>query len=606
MQLGYHFIDSAIIVVYLVATVAIGFWVAHRASKNLDSYFLGGKTMPWYILGVSNASGMFDITGTMWLVYIGFVYGLKSCWLPWLWPTFNQIILMVYLATWLRRSNVLTGAEWITTRFGTGRGATLSYISVVVFALISVVGFLAYEFKGIGKFASIFLPWDLTPNTYAVIMLSVTTIYVVKGGMFSVVLTELLQFAIMTIASFAVGIIAWLKVSPDTLAKVLPEGWKSLVFGWHLDLNWTGILDSANSKILADGYSLFTIFFIMMMFKGILVSMAGPAPNYDMQRILATRTPKEASLMSGFVNVVLFIPRYMMIAGLTVLALGYFLPELQAMGDKPDFELILPYAIKNFIPVGLKGVLMAGLLAAFMSTYAATVNAAPAYIVNDIYKRFINPNASDRTYVRLSYVASIGVVIVGITFGFFVDSIDTVMRWIVNALWAGYAASNILKWYWWRFNGYGFFWGMVSGIGAALIVPPIMSAWYPGLHEIYGFPPILAVSIIGSVLGSLLTEAEDDETLKKFYARIRPWGFWGPICEKVMKENPSFQKNGNFWRDWFNIGVGMVWQLCMMAFPFFLLIREMPGVVYTLLIIAIATLILKFNWYDKLEDDRIS
>ena len=135
MEFELHTIDVVIIIAYLLTTVTLGLWVSKRASKNLDSYFLGGKVLPWYILGVSNASGMFDITGTMWLVYICFVYGLKSAWLPWIWPTFNQIILMVFLSAWLRRSNVLTGAEWITLRFGQGTGAKLAHISVVIFAL---------------------------------------------------------------------------------------------------------------------------------------------------------------------------------------------------------------------------------------------------------------------------------------------------------------------------------------------------------------------------------------------------------------------------------------------------------------------------------------
>ena len=123
-----HLIDIAIIVVYLLSTVAVGYWVSHRASRDMKAYFLGGNTMPWYILGISNASGMFDISGTMLLVYWMFVYGLKSVWIPWLWPTFNQIFLMVYLSAWLRRSNAMTGAEWIETRFGKGRGAQLAHV----------------------------------------------------------------------------------------------------------------------------------------------------------------------------------------------------------------------------------------------------------------------------------------------------------------------------------------------------------------------------------------------------------------------------------------------------------------------------------------------
>ncbi len=114
----------------------------------MKAYFLGGNTMPWYVLGISNASGMFDISGTMLLVYWMFVYGLKSVWIPWLWPTFNQIFLMVFLSAWLRRSNVMTGAEWIQTRFGKGRGAQLAHIIVVVYAFVSIIGFFSLRLQG--------------------------------------------------------------------------------------------------------------------------------------------------------------------------------------------------------------------------------------------------------------------------------------------------------------------------------------------------------------------------------------------------------------------------------------------------------------------------
>jgi Na+/proline symporter len=598
--MGLSYIDIAIIFLYIAITIFIGFYISKKASKNLNTYFLGGNTLPWYILGVSNASGMFDITGTMWLVYLLFVYGLKSVWIPWLWPVFNQIFLMVYLSKWLRRSNVLTGAEWITTRFGKGKGAQMAHISVVIFALVSVIGFLAYAFQGIGKFASMFLPWDISANMYALIFMSITTLYVVSGGMFSVVLTELLQFFIMTIASIMVGIIAISKTSPQMIAKVVPQGWKDLFFGWNLNLDWSGILDAVNTKIMSDGYSLFMIFFMMMLFKGILVSMAGPAPNYDMQRILATKNPREASLMSWFVNVALIIPRYMMIAGLTVLALVYFSPQLAGMGGDIDFELILPYAIKNFIPAGLMGVLIAGLLSAFMSTFAATVNAAPAYIVNDIYKRYINPNASDKKYVTLSYLASILVVVIGMGFGLIVDSINQVTLWIVNALWGGYAAANVLKWYWWRFNSYGYFWGMISGIAAALIVPKV----FPHLSALEGFPIILIFSTLCAIAASLLTKADPEEVLTDFYKRVRPWGFWKPVYEKVKKLDPGFRRNDEFKQDMFNIVIGIIWQTSLVAIPIYLVIQELRYMSYGIAVMIITSLILKKTWYDKLKTEN--
>lgn len=608
----FHPLDLCIIFVYFTVTITLGFWVSRRGSKNLNSYFLGGKELPWWLLGISNASGMFDVAGTMWLVYICFVYGLKSSWLPWLWPTFNQIFLMVYLSAWLRRSNVMTGAEWITTRFGKGTGSNLAHISVVIFALVGVVGFLAFGFKGIGKFATIFFPWKLdvlipigisNENLYAIILLSLTLPYVIKGGMISVVLTEFLQFSLMTIASLCVGVYALWTVSPESIQKCIPAGWDSIFFGWHLGLNWTGILDNVNTKIIEDGYSLFGILFMLMVFKGILASLAGPAPNYDMQRVLATKSPREACLMSSFVNVVLFFPRYMLIAGLTALALIHFSPVLKTMSGKPDFELILPYILNNVIPTGLVGLLMAGLLAAFMSNYAATVNAAPAYIVNDIYKRFINPEASQKKLVRISYVTSVLVVIAGSSFGCIAESINDVTLWIVTALYGGYCAANVLKWHWWRFNGFGYFAGMISGTLAAMIIPFFMNHFFPGLHAIYAFPLIFVISVIGCIWGSLATPPEEDEILMKFYSTVRPWGYWEPIQQKVLAENPDFKRNTAFRRDMFNVVVGALWQVSLAALPMYLIFGIKSGILGAITMIVVCTIILKFNWYDKLEEN---
>ncbi len=608
------FIDISIISAYLVLTIFLGFWISKRASKNLDSYFLGGKSMPWYLLGLSNASGMFDITGTMWMVAILFVYGVKSIFLPWLWPVWNQVFLMIFLAAWMRRSNVLTGAEWLKTRFGDGMGAKLSHISVVVFALVAVIGFIAYSFEGIGKFVIMFLPWDLTTNfigieissehIYALIIMSITTLYVVKGGMYSVVITEVLQFVVMTIACIIIGVIAINIVSAEQINALIPAGWKSLAFGWKLDLEWTNFSDQVNlalnHKISSDGYELFTIFMMIVIFRGILVSIAGPAPGYDMQRVLATKTPKEAAMMSGLVSLVLFIPRYLMIAGLGVIALVYFNPDTLFSGGEIDFEKILPFALSNFIPTGVLGIILAGLIAAFMSTFAANVNSGPAYIVNDIYKKFINPQASDSTLIKMSYFASVFMVIVGISVGFFVTSINDILQWITAALFGGYAAANFLKWIWWRFNGYGYFSGMVAGLFASLIVPKI----FPELSIIYAFPMvILPISALGSLLGAILTKPDEEEVLISFYKSVKPWGFWDPIYQKIILTDPRFKKNKSFNRDMFNCVVAIVWQMVLILIPVYLVIREYMSMTISIGVLLVTMVILKVNWYDKLEED---
>jgi Na+/proline symporter len=612
-----HVVDIVIIVAYLLSTVFIGYWVSKRASQSMQNYFLGGNAMPWYVLGISNASGMFDISGTMLLVYWMFIYGIKSVWIPWLWPTFNQIFLMVYLSSWLRRSKVMTGAEWIKTRFGTGRGAQLAHMIVVLYAFVSIIGFFTYGFKGIGKFAQTFLPWNLSANEYALILIAITAVYVIKGGMISVVITEVVQFFILAIASFAVGIIAMVKVAPETLHRMVPAGWDNLFFGWHLNLDWSTLLPSASGKIAQDGYGLFGFFVMMLLFKGVLISAAGPAPNYDMQRVLSSKNPREASMMSAWVNIVLTPPRYFLIIGLTVLAAVFFNSNIKAMGPNMDFELVLPMALGRFVPAGLLGFLIAGLLAAFMSNFAATVNAAPPYFVNDIYKRFINPHAKPKTYVRLAYLSSFVVVLIGVLIGWNVTSVNSVVLWIVSGLWGGYTASNVLKWYWWRFNGYGYFWGMITGITSALVlafpgllgsVPAVKSllARYPvNLDVTIVFPLVLAISLVGCLVGALLTKAEDDAVLMDFYRRVRPWGFWGPVLKKVLAEDPGFKRNKDFPRDMFNIAVGIAWQISLVALPLYIVIQEYQRAAMALAVTLGTSAILKFTWYDHLEEREV-
>jgi len=596
-------LDIAIIVVFILATIGLGFWASSQASKDIKSYFLGGNKLSWWQLGLSNASGMFDISGTMWLVYLLFVYGLTSVFIPWLWPVFNQIFLMVFLSAWLRRSGVMTGAEWITFRFGEGRGARLSHLIVVLFALVNVIGFIAYGFIGIGKFAAVFMPWQLAADPhlndvcYGLIITAITTLYVVKGGMFSVVFTEIMQFFIMTIACIAVGVIAMQRVSPEMLNAAVPDGWTNIVFGWELNLDWSEKLAAANAKITADGYSLFTIFFMLLLFKGALQSMAGPQPTYDMQRVLSAKSPKEAAKMSGFVTVVLMFPRYMLIAGLTVLALGLFMGDLNAMGKDVDFEQILPMVLAgDILPSGLLGLLIAGLLAAFMSTFAATVNAAPAYVVNDLYKRYINADAEPKTYVKMSYLVSVLFVLFGVAIGFFIPTLNQVIQWLVSALYGGYTASNVLKWYWWRFNGYGYFWGMVTGFAIAF---PLI---FTDISPINAFPFMFVACIAACVVGSLLTKPDDMEVLKKFYTKVRPWGFWAPVLAEVQKDYPQVGANKNFTRDAVNVVVGIVWQTSLVAAPIYMVIKHWPEFFVAMAIAAATSIFLWFNWYKKLED----
>jgi solute:Na+ symporter, SSS family len=604
-----HSIDILIISLYLITIIIIGLVLRKKAQKSKDDYLLGGKSIPWYLLGLSNASGMFDISGTIWLVTLMFVYGIKSAWIPWLWPVFNQIFLMVYLSKWLRRSNATTGAEWIGTRFGFGKGAKLSHIIVVVFALVVCLGYLAYGFIGLGKFVEVFVPWEMVsnyipftvspayvPHFYGTIFTLFAVFYSLLGGMSGIVWADVVQFAIMTVAALIIGYLGWQAVGTGVLS--VPEGWMNPFIG-ELSMDWSRIIPQVNEKIKSDGFGIFSIFLSMMLFKGVLVSVAGPAPTYDMQKILSTKSPSEASKMSGFVSVILMPIRYLMIAGFAALALVYYekLDLLNAAGNI-DFELLLPTAINQFVPVGLLGLLLAGLIAAFMSTFAGTLNAAQAYLVNDIYLKYQNPEASSNQIKNMNYFTGIVVVIISIILGFFAEDVNSVLNIIVSVLYGSYVGANILKWHWWRFNGEGFFWGMVAGLVAAYFAPLL----FPNVNVLYLFPLLLVISLIGSILGTFSAPPTEDKILIEFYKNVKPWGFWKPIHDKILIENPDFEKKETFGLDMFNVLIGIIAQTTLVILPMYLIFRQNTPLYITLLVLVVCVLLLKKYWWNKLEE----
>ncbi|MGZ3950212.1 MAG: sodium:solute symporter family protein [Flavisolibacter sp.] len=610
-------IDIAIIVAYLITMLFIGWFLRKKARQNKESYLLGGKKLPWYLLGLSDASDMFDISGTMWMVALCFVYGMKSIWIPWLWPVFNQVFNMMFLSKWLRRSNANTGAEWLATRFGlSGKGVRGSHNIVVVFALIGCLGFLAYGFIGLGKFIEIFVPWNLVQphipfhiapqyvaHFYGIVFTLFAVFYSVLGGMHSIVLGDLIKYIVMTVGCISIAVIAMSHLHGSGTSLHVPHGWFNPFFGWHLNLDWSHLIPAANEKIVDDGFGLFGIFFMMMLFKGVFAALAGPAPNYDMQKILSTRSPKEASKMTGFVSIILLPIRYSMIIGLTVLGLLYFNQLNLSNGTGgTDFERVLPGTINNFLPVGVLGIVLTGLLGAFMGTFSGTLNAAQAYITNDIYLKYVNPHASNKKVMTMNYSSGLVVVTIGVLLGFFAKDVNSILQWIVSGLYGGYIASNMMKWYWWRFNANGFFWGMTAGIVPAIALAALKEQQIIHGLELYWWPVIFLLSVAGCIIGTYTAPPTDLEVLKKFYATVRPWGFWKPVHKEVMAENPSFVPNKRFKLDMFNVVLGITAQCCLTILPMYVVLWLKLPLLVTIAILLVIALILKRTWWDKLEN----
>lgn len=511
-------IDITILVLYFAFVTGVGFWYQRRAARDLESYFLGGKSMHWLTLAMSGAVSNFDISGTMWIVALISLFGMRSMWNHWVWGFLMGAFFMSFMGKWVRRSGVMTGAEWMVTRFGSGPAGTTARISYTIIAVVTLVGFLGYAFQGIGKFTSIFIDLGLedpaaSTRVAALGIFGIATLYVLLGGLYSLVITNVIQTILLTAAALIIAAVAYVNVSPDQLAEVLPADWTSLMPVWH----WS---DPASLPEAYAGYEWFGALVLVWVVKGLLLNLGGPGQMYDFQIFLAARNPRDAAKVgaawSGFLLV-----RWAMTMGIALLA-------MTGIGSVEDPERVMPVVLDRFLWPGVRGFVIAGLFSAFLSTYGAVVNAAASYLVRDLWQPFFAPGASAKNLVRASYLATVGVVVAGVALGWNTESIRQIWDWIMIPLGGAFVIPNALRWYWWRLNGWGYSMGTLLGLAAGLIVP-----FVPSLSPLYiCFPLVSLVSLVGCLAGTWLSRPTEDGVLVAFFRTVRPFGFWRPIRER--------------------------------------------------------------------------
>ena len=571
------YIDIIIIAIYFAIVIGAGFYLQKRASKNLEAYFLGGRGIHWLALSLSGSSSMFDITGTMWIVSMFFIMGMRSMWIHWMWGIMMVAFFMSYMGKWVRRSNVVTGAEWMITRFGNDTGGKIARLSYSIMAITTLASFIGYAFQGIGKFATVYIP--LEPSTCAMIIIGATTLYVLLGGLYGVVFTNVIQTIILVLSSIIISIVAYNKLSPEIINQSIPSDWTSLLPVWRLE----HLSGTENAQ-----YELFGALVIIWVLKGLLLNAGGPAQMYDFQIFLAARDPRDASKIGAAWGAAQIV-RWGMTMGITLLA-------ITGIASVTDPEQVMPIVIKDFLPTGFRGFVIAGFMAAFMSTFSATVNAGASYIVRDIWQPYFRPDAEEKHLVRAGYISTICIVVAGILLGFQAKSIAHIWNWLMMALGAGVLIPNFLRWYWWRMNGWGYALGTIVGILLSLVV-----LFIPDLPMYTFFPPIVLLSFAVCIIGSLLTSQVDEDILIKFYRTIRPFGLWNPIKNRSgMSSEELSSPTDSASLAILNIILGMFAATGFYLFPIYLVGHWH---IYSLICIAVAIsscCILAFTWYKNL------
>jgi Na+/proline symporter len=575
-----HGLDYSIIVVYLLVSLLLGMLMTRKASASLENYFLAGRSMPWWMLGIAGMTNWFDMTGTMIITSFLYMLGPRGLYIEFRGGAVLVLAFMLcYAGKWHRRSGCMTGAEWMNFRFGSDVSAQLVRVLGAIVGIVTTVGMLAYLVKGCSLFMGIFFAWP--PNLCTGIIIALSTLYTVCAGFYGILLTDLVQGLIIMVSCVIVGFLAWTTIgNHGDLAFIAAR-----VTG---NTEWTSSVMSIHTA-MPKGYEAYESLFMFAMFY-LVRSVIGGMGCGSEPRYFGARNDRDCGLQSMLQGITVMF-RWPMMIGFAVLGIylvNHLYPDMSVIARATDLihshypqvgenvwhnltsqianhpqeqpaalitglqtilgtqwqerlsligrngtinpERILPAVLLNQLPVGLKGLILVAMLAALMSTFTSTVNMAAALFVKDVYQNLFRKDAANRELILVSWITSVLIVVVGFMMGILTDSINAIWGWIIMSLTAGGLAPSVLRLYWWRCNAWGCFWGMLLGL--------VGSVGQLTLEKLHLMPPMLewqqfiimtGLSFGGTILGSLWTAPPSMELLRRFYRITRPFGLWKPV-----------------------------------------------------------------------------
>lgn len=642
-------IDYVVIFLYAGVLVGLSLYLKGRASESIEDYFIGGRKLPWWALGVSGMASFLDVTGTMIITSFLFMLGPRGLFIEFRGGAVLVLaFMMLWAGKWHRRSKCLTGAEWMVFRFGDGVGGRFAQFMCVVSGVVSTVGMLAYLIKGIGLFLSMFLPFS--PFQCALLLVCVATLYTMISGFYGVVFTDMFQSVIILVAVIGVTIMAIAKA-----ASVPDLG----VFAAEITGNnqWLSSAPHWNTT-MPKGYEVYRHLMLFAMFYLMRNVFFGVASGND-PKYFGARSDRECGQLS-FMWTVLMTVRWPMMMGFAVL--GLFLvrdlfpdqgvvvecarllrdanpniteaqwgelissianaplkysPELIGqiqglLGEEwskkvllisfhgtINPERILPAVLLFDIVKGLRGVFLVALIAASMSTFDSTVNMTTGLLTRDIYQKHLRPKAKTSELIYVSWLFVALLVGLAFLFAFSVKSINDIWGWIIMGLGGGLMLPNFLRLYWWRFNGSGFAVGTLVGLVAAVL----QRYFFPELDERLQFLFIGMIGLAASVLGAYLTPPTNEAVLRRFYRATRPFGVWGPLRSSLNDEEARNMRTEH-WRDILASPFALLWQVTMFLVPMQLVIGAWRAAAVTAVLWVLGLFGLYFIWYRHMPKDN--
>ncbi len=644
--------DYTIIGVYLLVLLGMGFWLKKRASNSLEDYLIGGRNIPWWVLGVSGMASFLDVAGTMVIISFLYMLGPRGLFIAFRGGAVLVLVLMMlWTGKWHRRSGCLTGAEWMIFRFGDGPGGRFAQLAKAIATITWTIGMLGYLVKGIGLFLSMFLPFS--PAVCALMLVVVASIYTMFSGFYGVVFTDFIQSAVILIAVVTVSVMAFMRVADVPSLAALAEQVTA-------NPQWTEAMPRRNTPMPAgyEEYQALILFAFIYFMRNIFGGMGtGDDPKY-----FGAKNDAECSKLS-FLWTCLIAVRWPMMVGFAVLGLvlvGSLFPDQTALSDTaavikeyvPDVtkegwqettsliihnasdypkeliasisgilgedwkeklllvsyngtinpERIMPAVLLFDIPAGLRGLLLIALLAASMSTFDSTVNLTSGMFVRDIYQKYLRPKAPMRELLIATWTFIAVIVTIGFIFAYSIESINDVWEWILMGLGGGMMMPLFLRMYWWRFNGGGFAIGMAVGMIAAIV----QRVMWPDLSGNWQFVIIASIGLTASVIGALLTPPTNDKVLERFYRKTRPFGFWGPL-KKRLEPQIRDAMNTEHRRDLSAVPFAFTFQVMIFLTPMLMVIQNWTAAAICAGIGVVGLTGLYFTWLRHIhEPDRLN
>ena len=511
-------LDWVVIIVFFVLIISVGLSYAKRAGKNMDSFFLGGRNLPWYVAGISMVATTFAADTPLAVTELVGKNGISGNWLWWNFLAGGMLTTFFFANLW-RRAEVLTEVELIELRYAGKPAAFLRGFKALYLGVFMNVLIIAWVNVALMALLQVFFEMpQMEALGYTALAMVFVAVYSSVSGLIGIAITDMIQFVIAMVGCV---ILAVLVVQSEQIGGI--SGLKTQLPDWSLSF-FPEISNEKGGagKSLVIGVGAFLAYTSVQWWASWYPGAEPGGGGYVAQRMMSAKDEKHAIYATLFFQIAHYCirPWPWIIVGLCAIVLY---PDLGEADKKLGFVM----AMKDFLPAGLKGLLLIAFFAAYMSTISTQLNWGASYVVNDFYHRFLDNTATDKTLVRVARITTVLLMFLGLAVSTQITSISGVWAFIIECG-AGLGLVLILRWYWWRINAWSEITATIAPFLAFAVTKFGMGMAFPE-----SFFYTVGFTTVAWLVVTFFTEPTKDEKLTSFYLKVQPDGWWEPIKQRT-------------------------------------------------------------------------